>query len=77
MSVKISFESVVGGKNPEQKEVNVVGVEVTDVVIEDLVEVPKEKKVDTRQSLWDELDANGVVYKKNMSKTTLEELLAE
>lgn len=73
MSVKISFESVVGGKNPEQKEVNVVGVEVTDVV----AEVPKEKKVDARQSLWDELDANGIIYKKNMSKATLEELLAE
>ena len=83
MAVKVSFESVVGGKkNPDQKEVKVVGAEVTDVVPtqedpENLVETPKVKKVDARQPLWDELTEKGISFKKNLSKAKLEALLAE
>jgi len=58
---KVSFESNVS----KSIEVDVVGVEVT----------PVEKKQDSRQSLWDELDELEVDYKKNMSKSKLEELL--
>lgn len=81
MAVKISFESMVGGaKNPAQKEVNVVGAEVTDIIedaVEALVEAPKVKKIDARQPLWDELTEKGIEFKKNLSKDKLEALLAE
>lgn len=61
--MKVSFEVNAG----KQQVVNNIGAEVK--VVEELV------KVDARQELWDELDAKGIEYKKNMSKAKLESLL--
>jgi hypothetical protein len=47
--------------------VQATGAEITPVV--------EEKNVDSRQELWDKLDADGIEYKKNMSKSKLEALL--
>ena len=55
------------GRGEADVVVQATGAEITPVV--------EEKKVDSRQELWDKLDADGIEYKKNMSRSTLEALL--
>ena len=60
---------VVGERGTKPRVVHAEGIEIKEVI--------PEAKVDARQSLWDELDTKGISYKKNMSKSKLEELLQE
>lgn len=59
---------VVGERGIKPRVVQADGIEI----------IPTEEvKVDKRQALWDELDERGIPYKKNMSKSKLEELLED
>ena len=62
---------VAGERGKTPRVVQADGIEIKEV------KPTEEVKVDKRQSLWDELDAKGIEYKKNMSKSKLEELLQE